>query len=52
MHGYVFELESGRLIEPRGLCDDQRRLVARLDGEDVVVWDAGAGITIVEPGPK
>jgi nitrite reductase/ring-hydroxylating ferredoxin subunit len=52
MHGYVFELTSGLLVEPRGLCDDQRRFVAHLEGDDVVVWDPGAGITVVGPGPR
>jgi nitrite reductase/ring-hydroxylating ferredoxin subunit len=47
MHGYAFELSTGRLVEPRGLCDDQRRLVARAEGGDVVVWDPGAAVTIV-----
>jgi nitrite reductase/ring-hydroxylating ferredoxin subunit len=47
MHGYVFELSTGRLVLPRGLCDDQRTLVARTDGADVVVWDPGAAVTIV-----
>jgi hypothetical protein len=47
MHGYVFELTTGRLVEPRGLCDDQRRLVARLEGPDVVVWDPGPPVDIV-----
>ncbi len=47
MHGYVFELATGRLVEPRGLCGDQRRFVARIEGDDVLVWDPGAGITIV-----
>ena len=49
MHGYRFEMRSGRLVEPRGLCDDQRTFVARIDGDDVVVWDPGAGVTIVGP---
>jgi nitrite reductase/ring-hydroxylating ferredoxin subunit len=49
MHGYLFDLPTGRLVEPRGLCDDQRTFVADLDGEDVVVWDPGAGIAIVGP---
>src|SRR5689334_13907674 len=39
MHGYIFELATGRLVEPQGLCDDQRRLSCHLDGEDVVVLD-------------
>jgi hypothetical protein len=47
MHGYVFDLSSGRLVEPRGLCDDQRTFVALLEGEDVVVWDPGAPLTIL-----
>jgi nitrite reductase/ring-hydroxylating ferredoxin subunit len=47
MHGYRFELATGHLIEPRGLCDDQRRFEARIEGEDVVVLDPGAGVTIV-----
>jgi nitrite reductase/ring-hydroxylating ferredoxin subunit len=49
MHGYLFELSTGRLVEPRGLCDDQRAFVAEIDGDDVVVWDPGAGVTIVGP---
>jgi nitrite reductase/ring-hydroxylating ferredoxin subunit len=47
MHGYVFELATGRLVAPRGLCEDQRRFVARLVGDDIVVWDPGAGASIV-----
>jgi nitrite reductase/ring-hydroxylating ferredoxin subunit len=47
MHGYIFELETGRLVEPRGLCGDQRRFVAAFEGADVVVWDPGAPITIL-----
>lgn len=47
MHGYVFDLTTGHLVEPRGLCDDQRTFVARLEGDDVVVWDPGAGVAIV-----
>jgi nitrite reductase/ring-hydroxylating ferredoxin subunit len=47
MHGYVFDLSSGTLVEPRGLCDDQRSFVARWDGDDVVVWDPGAPVTIL-----
>lgn len=48
MHGYVFDLRTGRLVEPRGLCSDQRTFVARFEGADVVVWDAGAGVTIID----
>jgi nitrite reductase/ring-hydroxylating ferredoxin subunit len=48
MHGYIFELGSGRLVEPRGLCADQRAFVTERDGADVVVWDPG-GPTVVSP---
>jgi nitrite reductase/ring-hydroxylating ferredoxin subunit len=47
MHGYIFELTSGRLVAPRGLCTDQRPFLARSDGGDVVVWDPGAGTPLV-----
>lgn len=47
MHGYIFELATGRLAAPQGLCDDQRVFVARIIGEDVVVWDPGSETTIV-----
>jgi 3-phenylpropionate/trans-cinnamate dioxygenase ferredoxin component len=46
MHGYVFELATGRLVSPRGLCGDQRRYLAYLAGDDIVVWDPGAEVTI------
>ena len=49
MHGYAFDLITGILIEPRGLCGDQRRFVARFDGDDVLVWDPGAEILVVGP---
>ncbi len=49
MHGYVFDIATGRLLQPRGLCGDQRTLVARIEGEDVVVWDPGAGVHITGP---
>jgi nitrite reductase/ring-hydroxylating ferredoxin subunit len=47
MHGYLFDLVTGSLIVPRGLCDDQRRFEAAIEGDDVVVWDPGAGITLI-----
>ena len=39
LHGYVFELRTGKLVIPKGLCEDQRRFHAELEGDDVVVWD-------------
>jgi nitrite reductase/ring-hydroxylating ferredoxin subunit len=47
MHGYLFELRTGRLVEPRGLCGDQRTFVARREGDVVAVWDVGIGVPVL-----
>lgn len=39
MHGYVFSLDSGRLLRPKGLCGDQRTYEARIEGDEVAVYD-------------
>jgi 3-phenylpropionate/trans-cinnamate dioxygenase ferredoxin component len=39
MHGYVFDLSNGKLLRPKGLCGDQRRFRARIEGDEVVVYD-------------
>ena len=39
MHGYVFSMKTGALIAPRGLCGDQRRFVAKIEDDVVVIWD-------------
>lgn len=39
MHGYVFELRTGKLDRPKGLCGDQRTFEARVEGDEVVVYD-------------
>jgi nitrite reductase/ring-hydroxylating ferredoxin subunit len=39
MHGYVFSLRTGELVAPQGLCADQRRFTARLEGDQVVIED-------------
>jgi 3-phenylpropionate/trans-cinnamate dioxygenase ferredoxin subunit len=44
MHAYVFELRTGKLARPKGLCGDQRTYEAHIekrgDGQDeVVVYD-------------
>lgn len=49
MHGYVFDLRTGALVSPHGLCDDQRRFVARVEGDEIVVWDVGPLLSIVGP---
>jgi nitrite reductase/ring-hydroxylating ferredoxin subunit len=47
MHGYLFDLGTGQLVAPPGLCADQRILEARLVGHDVEVWDPGVGVPIL-----
>jgi nitrite reductase/ring-hydroxylating ferredoxin subunit len=39
MHGYLFELTTGKLVAPLGLCDNQRAFVTRTEGDEVVVYD-------------
>ncbi|HEY1959977.1 MAG TPA: Rieske (2Fe-2S) protein [Polyangiaceae bacterium] len=39
LHGYVFDLRTGAIVIPQGLCDDQRKFVCTTEGDDVVVWD-------------
>ncbi len=40
LHGYVFELRTGKLRSPRGLCDDQRTFVVKDEGQgELTVWD-------------
>lgn len=40
MHAYVFELRTGKLLRPKGLCGDQRTYDVRIEGADVVVYDS------------
>jgi nitrite reductase/ring-hydroxylating ferredoxin subunit len=39
MHGYIFELRTGKLVRPRGLCGDQRTYEVEIEDDDVVVYD-------------
>lgn len=39
MHGYVFDLTTGALLRPKGLCSDQRRYVAKVEGDEVAIYD-------------
>lgn len=40
MHGYVFDLRTGALLIPRGLCEDQRTFEVVREGDDWVVYDS------------
>jgi nitrite reductase/ring-hydroxylating ferredoxin subunit len=39
LHAYTFDLRTGRLLVPAGLCEDQRRFLARREGNEVAVYD-------------
>lgn len=39
MHGYLFDLGSGALVSPKGLCDDQRSFVVEDEGDVLAIWD-------------
>lgn len=39
MHGYIFDVRTGKLLIPRGLCGDQRRFEVVREGDDIVVYD-------------
>jgi nitrite reductase/ring-hydroxylating ferredoxin subunit len=39
MHGYIFDLRTGKLIQPEELCEDQRTFVCEVQGDDVAVYD-------------
>ncbi len=48
VHAYIFDLATGACVAPKGLCDDQRRYIARVEGDDVVVYDP---LNVVVIGP-
>ncbi len=39
MHGYVFDMRSGELVAPKGLCDAQRTFRVTAEGDVFTVWD-------------
>ncbi len=39
VHAYVFDLATGACVAPKGLCDDQRHFVARVEGDQIAVYD-------------
>jgi nitrite reductase/ring-hydroxylating ferredoxin subunit len=46
-HGYVFDVRTGMLVQPAGLCDNQRTFEVIVEGEHFVVYDAV--ISLVQP---
>jgi 3-phenylpropionate/trans-cinnamate dioxygenase ferredoxin component len=48
-HGYVFDVRTGHLVEPAGLCDNQRTFEVADEGDHFVVYDEV--IAVLTPGP-
>jgi 3-phenylpropionate/trans-cinnamate dioxygenase ferredoxin subunit len=38
-HGYLFDVRTGVLVSPKGLCDNQRTFEVCVEGDDFVVYD-------------
>jgi 3-phenylpropionate/trans-cinnamate dioxygenase ferredoxin component len=38
-HGYIFDVRTGRLLLPAGLCDNQRTFDVTVEGDDFAVYD-------------
>ncbi len=39
MHAYAFDLRTGKLDRPKGLCSDQRTYDVTIDGDEICVFD-------------
>jgi 3-phenylpropionate/trans-cinnamate dioxygenase ferredoxin component len=39
LHGYIFDLATGALLRPKGLCGPQRTFTVEQDGDDIVVLE-------------
>ncbi len=39
LHGYIFSLHTGALIEPKGMCGPQRTYRAEIEGDEIVIFD-------------
>jgi nitrite reductase/ring-hydroxylating ferredoxin subunit len=39
LHAYVFELAGGTLVQPEGLCEDQRPFRCEVEGDEVLIYD-------------
>ncbi|SRR6266511_1106445 len=46
-HGYIFDMRTGWLVSPAGLCENQRTFEVTTEGEDYAVYDEV--IEVVEP---
>jgi 3-phenylpropionate/trans-cinnamate dioxygenase ferredoxin subunit len=38
-HGYLFDVRTGHLVEPAGLCDAQRTFEVATEGDEFAIYD-------------
>lgn len=39
VHGYAFQLSTGKLLRPKGLCSDQRTYETAIEGDEIAIYD-------------
>jgi 3-phenylpropionate/trans-cinnamate dioxygenase ferredoxin component len=49
-HGYVFDVRTGHLVEPAGLCENQRTFEVAAEADEFVVYDET--FDLLRPGPR
>src|SRR6266536_913739 len=49
-HGYIFDVRTGWLVSPAGLCDNQRTFEVTTEGDEYAVYDEV--IEVVAPQKK
>ena len=40
MHAYAFDVKTGALDRPKGLCGDQKTYDAEIEGDEVAIYDS------------
>jgi 3-phenylpropionate/trans-cinnamate dioxygenase ferredoxin subunit len=45
-HGYIFDVRTGALVTPVGLCQDQRTFEIIAEGDEFVVYDYPLVLTL------
>jgi 3-phenylpropionate/trans-cinnamate dioxygenase ferredoxin subunit len=49
-HGYLFDVRTGHLVEPAGLCDAQRTFEVTPEGDEFAIYDHVLGLVMPAAG--
>ena len=49
-HGYLFDVRTGHLVEPVGLCDAQRTFEVTAEGDEFAIYDHVLTLVLPEGG--